>query len=110
MAIDLDDSFETDSLLLGQGTTFAGVIATDENPSIAGQAAPMGSLAMQTNGKHWKKTGPADTDWKEADAPNELTFFNRAGAAANISIIDAGVGYVLTFFNRAGASENIVII
>jgi hypothetical protein len=110
MAIDLDDAFETDSLLLGQGTTFAGVIATDEDPSVSGQAAPMGSFAMRTTGQHYKKIGAGDTDWKETDSPNELIFVNRAGAAANIAIVDIGINYVLTFFNRAAASEDIVIV
>ena len=108
---DLNDAFEVDSLLVGEGNVLGGIITSDLNPSQApGQEAPLGSFLMQSTGKHWKKTGPGNLDWKEADAPNILQFCDRSGAEANISIVDVGVGYVLTFFNRAGISEDIVII
>lgn len=108
---DLNDAFETDSLLIGEGSDLAGIVAGATDPSVAGQEAPLGSFYMRTNGQQFKKTGPGNMDWSETDTGGgggggDLPFYNRAGAAEFIAIVVSQ----LPFFNRAGASENIGII
>ena len=102
----VERAFEVPSLVINDR---AGIVSFDVDPLTTGFAAPIGSLGMRSNGQHYRKIDALDTDWTEVDGPNWLQFFNRAGAAENIAIIDIPA-YQLTFFNRAGASENIGII
>lgn len=44
----------------------AAIVFGSEDPSVAGRAAPEGSLYLRTNGVSFKKVGPLDTDWESA--------------------------------------------
>lgn len=40
-----------------------GIFEGDADPSVTGEAAPVGSLYLRTDGTIWSKIGPLDTDW-----------------------------------------------
>jgi hypothetical protein len=111
MTVDLDDAFETDSLILNDR---AAVLSGDADPNTPGLIAPIGSYYLRTNGLHYRKTGALDNQWTQTDVgggsvPDQLQFFNRAGAPEFITIVLAPTTH-LPFFNRAGGTENIGII
>lgn len=65
------DTFEADEFILTSGPK---LIGTSSDPSAgAGLAAPTGSLALQTDGTIWRKSGSADTAW-ESDTSNDPTY------------------------------------
>lgn len=45
------------------GDDDVGIVHGDIDPITAAQAAPIGSLYLQTNNLRWRKTGGSDTDW-----------------------------------------------
>jgi hypothetical protein len=67
-------SFEGVELTTNDESVITHLITTDTNPASAGLSAPVGSLALSTNGKTYYKHNTADTDWVTAftQLPNEL--------------------------------------
>jgi len=60
-----DRSFEApDGILLND---LAGVLSGTFDPSVSGQAGPIGTLFLRTNGELFKKIAAADSDWLEID-------------------------------------------
>ena len=65
-----------------------GIFAGTVDPSVVGEAAPIGSLLIRTNGQLYQKYGPADTQW--------IVFSQGLGEAVKISATDTNAGYLNT--------------
>jgi len=109
MASTIDQAFEVEGILVDDKT---GILTGDNDPSVPGLIAPVGSLYMRTNGLHYRKVGVLDNQWTQTDTggggggAEYLQFFDRSTAQANILI----VLNFLPFYNRAGVAQNIGII
>ncbi len=60
----VDRFFEVPGLVVNDK---AAVFSGDDDPAIPGLNAPIGSLYMRTDGRHYRKTGGLDNDWGETD-------------------------------------------
>lgn len=56
------------------------------DPSVVGEAAPIGSLYLRTTGQLWQKFGPADTDWQLVSA--------EGSSSVKVSSIDTTSGFL----------------
>jgi hypothetical protein len=64
----------------------AGIFAGTADPTVLGEAAPIGSLYLRTNGMLFQKIGSADTAW--------MVFSQGLGEAVKISATDTNAGYL----------------
>lgn len=60
----VERAFEVPSLVINDR---GGILSGDADPAVPGLNAPVGSLYMRTDGRHYRKTGGLDTDWGETD-------------------------------------------
>jgi hypothetical protein len=63
-----------------------GIFTGSNDPSILGEAAPIGSLYIRQNGSLYQKIGSANTDW--------VTFAQGVGETVKISSTDGTIGFL----------------
>lgn len=61
MSVNPNRAFEVDAIIINETV---GIFGGAEDPSSAGQAGPIGSIYLRTNGDIWQKTGETTTDWE----------------------------------------------
>jgi hypothetical protein len=81
---DISISFDVEDGLSLNG--LVGIFSGDHDPSVVGEAAPLGSLFIRTTGELFQKIASNDTDWGK--------FTSGIGEIVKVSATDASAGYL----------------